>query len=75
MADDLRQLAGAMNLETLEIRHVDHMLHRLGGASRTVFVLLSGIVPGFKDTVQLIARKPEGWKPVPPANAVQMANG
>lgn len=70
---DLRELCASMGLICSELSHRDQMLHKARGLLRPIFLALSWIVPSFKDTVQLVARKPVNWVPVPPAEPERLA--
>jgi SAM-dependent methyltransferase len=60
---DLAALAKFLQLEIVELRSCDHMLKVLSPAKKTVFQLISKLMPGVKDTWGLVARKPAHWKP------------
>lgn len=59
--EDLIKLSKYLNLEIVELRGCDHMLHRLPVASRPVYVLLTAIFSGWKDSWMLVAKKKRGW--------------
>jgi SAM-dependent methyltransferase len=62
--DDLVKLAEYLNLKVLEIRGCDHMLEdRLSTLSRPVFLFLTNMFRGWKDSWLLVAKKKEGWQP------------
>jgi len=59
--DDLVQLSECLNLEVLELKACDHMLQRLPDSLRSIYLLLTKIFPGWKDSWLLVARKKQGW--------------
>ncbi len=61
--DDLEQLAGYLDLETLELRGCDHMLEKLSPAARPAYLRTTKAFPGWKDSWALVARKKPGWSP------------
>jgi SAM-dependent methyltransferase len=62
--DDLIKLARYLNLEIIEIRSCDHFVeNRLSKFSQPVYLFLTGIFRGWKDSWLLVAKKKEGWKP------------
>ena len=56
--DDLRQLAGLMNLEVLELRGIDQMLGVLPAAIQKPYLAVTNLFPGLKDSWLLVVRKP-----------------
>ena len=63
---DLTLLAEYLNLETLELKGIDDMMAvRFAGArlKKRVWLLASAAFPDWKDTWQMVARKPRGWVP------------
>jgi len=58
---DLVKLSEYLNLEVLELRSCDHMLQKLPSISRPVYLLLTSIFQGWKDSWMLVARKRQGW--------------
>lgn len=59
--NDLALLADYLNLEVLELRGCDHMLQKLPSSIRPVYLLLTRLCPGWKDSWLLVARKKEDW--------------
>jgi len=60
---DLRQLSAFLGLETVELRGCDFMLRRLPRALRPAYRAGTALLPRFKDSWMLLARKPAGWAP------------
>jgi SAM-dependent methyltransferase len=62
--DDLVKLSKYLNLEVLEIRSCDHMLEdRLSSVTRPIYLFLTSMFRGWKDSWLLVAKKKEGWQP------------
>jgi len=61
--DDLVQFADFLGLETVELRSCHHMLSRLPTYARPVFVAVTAIAQGWRDSWLLVARKGLGWQP------------
>jgi len=61
--DDLVALAKYLNLEILELRGCDHMLENLSYHWRPIYLLLTRIFKGWKDSWIFVARKKQDWKP------------
>lgn len=61
---DLEQLATFLNLEVLQLGGVHDMLGRLPALVRPVYMTATALFPGWRDSWMLVARKPEGWKPI-----------
>jgi SAM-dependent methyltransferase len=61
---DLDQLARLLGIEILELRGVNHMLENLPRIMRRPFVHMTHFAHGLRDSWLLVARRPEGWKPV-----------
>jgi SAM-dependent methyltransferase len=59
--NDLVKLSEYLNLEVLELRSCDHMLEKLPNSIRPVYLLLTNIFRGWKDSWLLVARKRPGW--------------
>lgn len=67
--DDLVELAEYLNLEVLELRACDHMLLKVPAFIRPVYLFLTSIFQGWKDSWMLVAKKRPGWsakKTLPP---------
>jgi len=60
---DLIQLAGFLELEIIELHGCDHMLGVLPKFLRTPYLIVTKLLPNWKDSWILVARKPPGWKP------------
>lgn len=61
--DDLRDLAGFLQVEIVELRGTHHLSHRLPTAVRIPYLLATKPFDGLRDTWLLVARKPSGWQP------------
>ena len=61
--DDLAKLAEYMGLDIVELRSVHHMLHKLPKPALPVYKVLTNVFTGWRDTWQLVARRPANWKP------------
>jgi SAM-dependent methyltransferase len=61
--DDLEKLARYLNLDVLELKGTDHMIRRLPQFIRPLYLLVTGIFKGWKDSWMLVARKPTNWEP------------
>lgn len=61
--DDLLKLVEFLNLDLCEIRSTHHMHKRLNPILRTLYIFLTKIFPGWRDSWLLIARKPATWLP------------
>ena len=59
--DDLVKLAEYLNLEVLDLKACDHMLEKLPAAVRPVYLFVTKIFTGWKDSWLLVARKRPGW--------------
>jgi len=62
--NDLVKLSEYLNLEVLEIRGCDHMLWKLPVVIRPIYLFLTKIFTGWKDSWLLVARKKQGWLPM-----------
>ena len=60
---DLEMLAEYLEVEVLEIRAVDHMLEKVSPGFRTIYKGITAIFQDWKDSYQLVARKPTNWNP------------
>lgn len=60
---DLTKLAGYLNLEIVELRSCHHMLAKLPRIARPVYLGLTRIFTGWRDSWLLIARKKADWVP------------
>jgi SAM-dependent methyltransferase len=62
--DDLVKVSKYLDLEILELRSCDHMMeNRLSNLTRPVYLGLTSIFRGWKDSWLLLARKKPGWQP------------
>lgn len=75
--DDIVKLAEYMGLEVLELRSVHHMIQKVPRRARGLFRAVTTVFPGWRDTWQLVARRPPGWKPrytLPPEELKKVLN-
>jgi SAM-dependent methyltransferase len=70
---DLILMNQYLDLELLELTTFHLQLDALPAWACQLFVILSNIAPGFRDSWMLISRKPEDWKPRFRPNSVQFA--
>lgn len=61
--DDLEHLAGFLNLQVLKLRGCDHMIAKVPVPLRRPYRLVTALVPGWKDSWSMVARKRPGWRP------------
>lgn len=61
--NDLVLLAEYLGLDVVELRSKDHMLVRLPFGLRPLYLLLTKVFSGWKDSWMLVARKPMDWRP------------
>lgn len=61
--DDLLQLSKFLNLEITELHSCNLMLKRLPRIIRPIYIFLSNLFPGWRDSWLLVAKKPSGWVP------------
>lgn len=59
--NDLVLLADYLSLEVLELRGCDHMLFKVPRIIRPVYLFLTALFPGWKDSWLLVARKKQDW--------------
>tara|TARA_B100000029_G_scaffold146386_1_gene141699 strand:+ start:295 stop:1188 length:894 start_codon:yes stop_codon:yes gene_type:complete len=59
---DLSLLAEYLNCEILELHGSDHMIHKVPSVVRNLYVQVTNIRKGVKDTWLLVARKKANWK-------------
>jgi len=59
---DLLSLSNHLGLEVLELHGCDQMLNQCMGALRSLYIAVSNVMNGWKDSWTLVARKPPGWK-------------
>jgi 2-polyprenyl-3-methyl-5-hydroxy-6-metoxy-1,4-benzoquinol methylase len=62
--DDLRQLAAYLNLDILELRGVHDMLCRIPRKLRPIYRAATALLPNWRDSWMMVAKKRAGWKPV-----------
>ena len=60
---DLALLSEYLGLECLELRACDQMLAVVPHGLKRIYILLTKLFPGWKDSWLLVARKPENWTP------------
>src|SRR3989449_30246 len=60
---DLEQLCDFLDLEVLELHGVHHMLHAIPGPLKPMWIALTGLVRGGRDSWSLVARKHPDWSP------------
>lgn len=61
--EDLNLLSQYLGLEILELNSCHHMLHAVPPKIRHIYLLLTKVFPGWRDSWLLVARKPHDWKP------------
>ncbi len=61
--DDLVQLLKYLDLETVELQGCDLRLQRLSAPLRYLFLVVTKIFPGWKDSWSLVARRGRDWTP------------
>ena len=61
--NDLIKLSEYLGLDVLELHGCDHMLHRLHHSMRPLYLLVTKVFDGLKDSWILVARKRKDWKP------------
>lgn len=61
--NDLDLLAQYLGLEILELRGCHHMLRAVPSKIKPIYMLLTKIFPGLRDSWTLVARKPVDWTP------------
>lgn len=59
--DDLFQTAKFLNLEIMELRSCHLMLKVLPRVVRPIYIFLSNLFPGWRDSWLLVAKKSPGW--------------
>ncbi len=59
---DLVQLATYLDLDIAEIRSCNHMLGKVPAVVRPLYLALTSIVTGWRDSWLLVAKKRAGWK-------------
>jgi len=60
---DLRTMARYLGLKILELHGCDHMLEKIPAPLRSLYLATTAVLPGWKDSWILVARKPDGWAP------------
>jgi len=60
---DLVQLAGYLNLEIVELRSCHHLLSKLPRITRPVYLALTKVITGWRDSWLLVAKKKTDWTP------------
>lgn len=61
--DDLLKLAIFLDIEIVELRSCHHMLQKIPRKIRPVYLFLSSLFPGWRDSWLLLARIPNQWTP------------
>lgn len=61
--DDLLQLVKFLNLEIVELRSCHLMLKKLPRMIWPLYIFLTNLFPGWRDSWLLVAKKPSGWVP------------
>lgn len=61
--DDLVRLAANLGLEIERLESGHHMIAKVPARLRGVYRAVTRVVPGWRDTWALVARKPESWQP------------
>ena len=61
--NDLCQLGDFLNLEILELRGVHHHIHVIPRHLRPIWLGLTGLLKGTRDTWSLVAKKRADWSP------------
>jgi SAM-dependent methyltransferase len=59
--DDLVKLCEYLDLDVLELRGCDHMLQKLPTTVRPLYLFVTRLFPGWKDSWLLVAKKRKGW--------------
>lgn len=60
---DLTTMSRLVGLETVELRTFHSMLHVIPRPVRPVYRAATAVLPGWRDTWLLLARRPERWSP------------
>ena len=60
---DLIQLSEYLDIEIVELRGCDHMLAKLPVSIHPIYLFVTGIFTGWKDTWLFVAKKKSGWVP------------
>ena len=60
--DDLTSLAEYLGLDVLELTACDHLLEKVPGGLRLLYLAVTRLCPGWKDSWLLVARKRHGWE-------------
>jgi SAM-dependent methyltransferase len=61
--DDLLKLSRYLDLEVLKLCGCDHMLQKIPRPAQPLYLALTSVFAGWKDTWMLVARKPLDWSP------------
>jgi SAM-dependent methyltransferase len=61
--DDLRMLAEYLDLEIVELRSCDHMLEAISAKLHPIYLLITDVFRGWKDSWTLLAKKRPNWTP------------
>ena len=60
---DLRKMCEFLGLEKVVLTGCDHMLAKVPSGMRRVYLGITDLFPSLKDSIILIARKPQKWRP------------
>lgn len=60
--DDLIMLCDYLGFKIEKLNSCHHMLHVLPANIRPLYIIITNIFPGWRDSWLLVARKPIGWK-------------
>ena len=61
--NDLMSLSDYLGLRVLDLRGCDHMLHKVPAVVRPLYLAITLLLMGWKDSWLLVARKPPSWTP------------
>jgi len=60
--DDLRRMSEYLQLDIVELRGCHHMVRRVNPLFRPIYLTLSALFTGWRDSWTLVARKPVNWE-------------
>ena len=60
---DLRQMCDFLRLEKMVLTGCDHMIYKVPKGMRHIYFGITDLFPSLKDSIILIARKPQKWRP------------
>lgn len=61
--DDLRQLAGSLGLDIIELHGCHHILQQVPSFLRPLYRMVTSVFPGWRDSWILLAKKSTDWSP------------